>query len=94
MFALRFFTMFVSPWSLTKVKHDLTGFTLFAQPSSMDAALWKKRRSSRWNLASNSLSDDKEKSMLHFPQRHPFDLLHSPLGATVILSSAENVLKK
>lgn len=36
----------------------------------------------------------RENSMLHFSHCRASDLLHSPLSAAVILSSAENVLKK
>lgn len=79
------------------------GASLYVQLTNMDAALWIKRPwhragadycSSRWDLTSNSVSDDKANSTLHFPHRYLCDLLHSPLGTTVILSSAENLLKK
>lgn len=64
-------------------------------------SLWMNRHgggedfwSSWWNLAWNLMSDNKVKSTLHFPLFQCCDLLHSPLGATIILSSAENLLKK
>lgn len=82
---------------------DMKLIRLLSWPALMQPCGWRdaQRRaekeycsSSRWNMASNSLSDDKVKSMLHFPHCHLCDLLLSPLGATVILSSAENLLKK